>query len=460
MSLSPHLESHLCVRDGATKVVVCSDGSLHCITQSHWLRRSLDRHFVLGLLVLLNPEVNGSQIVLVTLLSPDGVSEILGPNKKLVLSKPSVFGQRPVLMELSVGSRFDFLVEEGLAPRVFQAHHEVAGGVVREIFQIVSDLTHPGAELHVLPGPVDRAVCDHVGVGRFIVSELGVNIGDEPMCCQETFRISCCDEPSITRLEAVMPGDHHSCGIGFFRKVFCPIVVVSCFSIVDVIVADELQCRVGDGLSRDGICEEVELAVVHRTLNNDSLRNPHHDACDVALAHMGLQKVEPRLFQGSLDLDLRVSMSHLGLKLHVPFRDLFSQQSFVVLPDQTTANIFEAQQVLVETVWLGDQVIFDLLQPEIQFDLVGNEVGLFGIAKREINTSLSPGDVHALLFQPPPVINDLGEPFGLEPLFPRAEPLYTLSPSLGGLGQLASILENLSQGSERGFLGWDRTGFR
>ena len=113
---------------------------------------------------------------------------------------------------------------------------------------------------------------------------------------------------------------------------------------------------------------------------------------------MGLQKVEPRLLQRCLDLDLRVSMSRLGLKLHVPFRDLFSQQSFVVLPDQTAANIPEAQQVTVEIVWLGDQVIFDLLQPEIQFDLMGNEVGLFGIAKREIDTSLSPGDVHAPAF--------------------------------------------------------------
>ena len=53
-----------------------------------------------------------------------------------------------------------------------------------------------------------------------------------------------------------MPWDHDSEGIVVFPQVFCPIVVASCFSIVDVVVADELQCRVGDGLARDGICEE------------------------------------------------------------------------------------------------------------------------------------------------------------------------------------------------------------
>ena len=210
MSLSPHLESHLCVRDRATKVVVCSDDSLNGITQSHRLRRSFDRYLVLGFLILLNPEIQGSKLKLVALLPPDGVGEILGPNKKLVLSKPGVFGQSPAIMELAVGSSRDFPVEEGLAPGSSQAHHEVAGGIAGDVFQIVPGLTHPGAELHVLTGPVDGAVCDHVGLGRFIVSKFGVNIGDEPMCCQEAFRISCCDEPSITRLEAVMPGNHHS----------------------------------------------------------------------------------------------------------------------------------------------------------------------------------------------------------------------------------------------------------
>ena len=210
MSLSLHLESHLCVRDGPTKVVVCSDDSLNGITQSHRLRRSFDRYLVLGLLVLLNPEVNGSKIVLVTLLPPDGIGEVLGPNTKLVPSKQGVFGQSPVLMELSVGSRFDLPVEDRLAPRVCQAHHEVAGGVAGDVFQIVPSLTHPGTELYVLTGPVDRAVCDYVGLGRIIVSELGVIIGSEPICCQETFRISCCNKPCITRLKTVMPGDHDS----------------------------------------------------------------------------------------------------------------------------------------------------------------------------------------------------------------------------------------------------------
>ena len=130
MSLSPHLELDLCVRDWATKVIVRGNGGLNGITQSHRLRRSFDRHLVLGLLILLNPEIQGSKLKLFALRPPEGVGEILGPNTKLVLSESGVFGQSPAITELAVGSRCDFPVEDGLAPGVDQAHHEVAGGIV------------------------------------------------------------------------------------------------------------------------------------------------------------------------------------------------------------------------------------------------------------------------------------------------------------------------------------------
>ena len=143
---------------GEAEVVLRLDRRRHLFAEHYRLRRGVDVHLELGLLVLLDPERAAAVVV----------------DHDLVNAQSRVGGQleRPVKTAEAVG--LEFLGQHLLALGIVDLDGEGLVGEVRGVGLVVAGVGHPELELHRLTGAIDGAVGDRVNldlvVSRVLVS--------------------------------------------------------------------------------------------------------------------------------------------------------------------------------------------------------------------------------------------------------------------------------------------------
>ncbi len=160
MRLAQHTHADLRPDNRSAEIVLGPNRGCDCFAQRHRPIRSLDRHLVLRLLVLLDPKrpaTTGHPLV-----DPKRQLGLVTNNLDTVIAQVGVAGQLHFAIETTKVVGGELADGHFLVPWVGDSDRHLSPGKYADVVLVVTSLPDPELELHTLARPVDRPVGDRI----------------------------------------------------------------------------------------------------------------------------------------------------------------------------------------------------------------------------------------------------------------------------------------------------------
>ena len=430
---------HFGLRDRRAEIILRLDRGRDRFAEHHRYGRRVDRDFVLRLLVFLDAETAAAHVL----------------NVQRVNAQRSIGGHRIFTLDTAVGIGFFTFLDDSLALGIVNFYREIAVGKLRTVFHIVFGVPNPEFVFHLLVGPIDGPVGDRENLRGFVLGVVPVaipNAGETEI--RESARVGPCgDEPLIIRNLLSRIGDDLTVGVGKLGKLLGKNFVSRRLIVILLLPAEELHVGFGHGLARHRVGHIVIRLAGKRLLDNRRVIDPNDDHRRVAVGHFGVYEIRTGLLQGRGNGHSLVEVFFARLQRQLPLGRLSAEILLLVLLDQTVADVGNVDFLPIEVLGIRFKELFHVVEQFFDLNFMGRKLDLTPVAETVLKGRALAGRLRLEGLKSAPIAHDLVEP--LLPILAAVKLKYAgiflkeLTPIVGRLGILATILEDLGQMFQR-----------